>query len=178
VERALGFTDLSIFSCSIGYLVNPRGACMNTELTPAIPTHDQIRAPKAYRIIGWTLTGLTIAFMLFDGLSKLALESHVVAATIGIGYPVEAIRPIGLILLGCTILYAIPRTAVLGAILLTGFMGGAVASKIRIEDPLFSSILFGVYFGVILWAGLYLRDARLRALMPLRRTGKDNYEVT
>ena len=79
--------------------------------------------------------------------------------------------PVGLILLACTILYAIPRTAVLGAILLTGFMGGAVASKIRIEDPLFSSILFGVYFGIILWAGLYLRDDRLRALIPLRRRG-------
>ena len=90
---------------------------------------------------------------------------------VGLGFPVATIRPIGLILLACTILYAIPRTAVLGAILLTGFMGGAVASKIRIEDPLFSSILFGVYFGIILWAGLYLRDDRLRALIPLRRRG-------
>ena len=148
---------------------------MNTDLTTATPSlHEPMSEPKAYRITSWVLTGLTIAFMLFDSLSKLALESHVVAATSGIGYPVAAIRPIGLILLGCTILYAIPRTAVLGAILLTGFMGGAVASKIRIEDPLFSSILFGVYFGVILWAGLYLRDARVRALIPLRRTPEDN----
>ena len=80
-----------------------------------------------------------------------------------------AIRPIGVIALVCAILYAIPRTAVLGAVLLTGFYGGAVASKIRIEDPLFSSILFGVYFGLIAWGGLYLRDERLRALFPFRR---------
>jgi DoxX-like family len=77
---------------------------------------------------------------------------------------------IGVVLLVCTVLYAIPRTAVVGAILLTGFMGGAIASKVRIEDPLFSSVLFGVYFGVILWAGLYLRDGQLRALVPLRGT--------
>jgi hypothetical protein len=140
---------------------------MNIELTATVIAKDP--GGRAYRVTGWALTGLTIAFMLFDSLSKLALESHVVAATAGIGFPVATIRPIGLILLACTILYAIPRTAVLGAILLTGLMGGAVASKIRIEDPLFSSILFGVYFGVILWAGLYLRDSQLRALIPLRR---------
>lgn len=80
-----------------------------------------------------------------------------------------AIRPIGAIALLCTILYATPRTAILGAVLLTGFYGGAVASKIRIEDPLFSSILFGVYFGFIAWGGIYLRDARLRAVFPFRR---------
>jgi hypothetical protein len=142
---------------------------MSAELTATVMGQRHGRG-KASRVTGWALTGLTIAFMLFDSLSKLALEKHVVAATAGIGYPVDTIRPIGLILLACTILYAIPRTAVLGAILLTGFMGGAVASKIRIEDPLFSSILFGVYFGVILWAGLYLRDGRLRALIPFRRT--------
>jgi len=69
----------------------------------------------------------------------------------------------------CTILYAIPRTAVFGAILLTGYLGGAVASKVRMEDPIFSSILFGVYFGILAWVGLYLRDERLRSLIPLRR---------
>jgi hypothetical protein len=145
---------------------------MNEQLTTIIATRDQPRESKSYRVAGWVLSGLTIAFMLFDSLSKLALERHVIAATIGIGYPLATIRPIGLILLACTLLYAIPRTAVLGAILLTGFMGGAVASKIRIEDPLFSSILFGVYFGIILWAGVYLRDDRVRALIPLRRSGK------
>jgi len=119
--------------------------------------------------IGWGLSGVTILFMLFDAGGKLFLESHVVEATTKIGYPVAAIQPIGVIALICTILYAAPRTAVLGAVLLTGFYGGAVASKIRIEDPLFSSILFGVYFGLIAWGGLYLRDERLRTLFPWRR---------
>jgi hypothetical protein len=119
--------------------------------------------------IGWALSIVRILFMLFDAGGKLALESHVVDATTTIGYPVSAIRPIGVLALLCTILYTVPRTAILGAVLLTGFYGGAVASKIRIEGPLFSSILFGVYFGLVAWGGLYLRDERLRALFPFRR---------
>jgi hypothetical protein len=118
---------------------------------------------------GWGMSGLMIAFMLFDSLAKLALERHVVEATTRIGYPLEVIRPLGAIALACTLLYAIPRTAVLGAILLTAYLGGAVASKVRIEDPLFSSVLFGVYFGVLVWGGLFLRDQQLRSLMPLKR---------
>jgi hypothetical protein len=124
---------------------------------------------RLYAGIGWVLSGLTILFMLFDGLSKLALEPHVMAATAAIGYPQSTIRPLGAILLACTILYAVPRTAVLGAIVLTGFLGGAIASKVRIEDPLFSSVLFGVYFGIIVWAGLYLRDERVRAILLARQ---------
>lgn len=119
--------------------------------------------------VGWGMTSLTVLFMIFDGMSKLALEHHVVEATAQIGYPEQAIRPLGVVLLLCTVLYAIPRTAILGAILLTGYLGGAVASKVRIDDPLFSSVLFGVYFGVIAWGGLYFRDERLRTLIPLRR---------
>ncbi len=110
-----------------------------------------------------------ILFLLFDSLSKLALERHVVEATTRIGYPADVIRPLGAICLACTILYAIPRTSILGAMLLTAYLGGAVASKVRIEDPLFSSILFGVYFGVLVWGGLYLRDERLRSIIPIRR---------
>ncbi len=121
------------------------------------------------RWAGWGASGLMIAFLLFDSLSKLALESHVVAATTHIGYPVDVIRALGVICLACTILYAVPRTAVLGAILLTGYLGGAIASKVRIEDPLFSSTLFGVYFGLLVWGGLWLRDERLRAMIPVRR---------
>jgi hypothetical protein len=118
---------------------------------------------------GWAMSGLMILFMLFDSLSKLALERHVVEATRSIGYPLDSIRLLGILCLACTLLYAIPRTAILGAILLTGYLGGAIASKVRIEDPLFSSVLFGVYFGILVWGGLYLRDERLRALIPLRR---------
>jgi hypothetical protein len=124
---------------------------------------------KAASRAGWVLSIVAILFMLFDAGGKLVLESHVVEATTKIGYPVATIRPIGIIALICTILYAVPRTSILGAVLLTGFYGGAVASKVRIEDPLFSSILFGVYFGLLVWGGLYLRDGRLRRLIPFRR---------
>ena len=125
--------------------------------------------PKWMGWLGWGMSGLMIAFLLFDGLSKLALEHHVIEATTAIGYPLAAIRPLGIICLICTILYTIPRTSILGAILLTGYLGGAIASKVRIDDPLFSSVLFGVYFGILVWGGLYLRDEKLRALIPLRR---------
>ena len=130
---------------------------------PQISAHS-----KTWTRIGWALSAITVLFMLFDAGGKLFLESHVVTSTTQIGFPVASIRPLGVIALICTILYAVPRTAILGAILLTGFYGGAVASKIRIEDPLFSSILFGVYLGLIAWAGLYLRDEKLRALIPVR----------
>ena len=130
--------------------------------------------PKWMTWVGWGMSGLMVAFMLFDSLSKLALERHVVAATTQIGYPLDVIRPLGAIGLACTLLYAIPRTATLGAILLTAYLGGAIASKVRIEDPLFSSVLFGVYFGILVWGGLFLRDPQLRALMPLRRAGSTN----
>jgi DoxX-like family len=119
--------------------------------------------------IGWGMSGLMIAFLLFDSVSKLVLEHHVVEATTQIGYPLDAIRPLGVICLACTLLYAIPRTSILGAILLTGYLGGAIASKVRIEDPMFSSVLFGAYFGILVWGGLYLRDERLRSLIPFRQ---------
>jgi hypothetical protein len=140
-----------------------------TDGTTGSATTGLAAVGKTRARIGWALSILTILFMLFDASGKLALESHVIDATTKIGYPVATIRPIGVIALLCTILYAVPRTAVLGAVLLTGFYGGAVASKIRIEAPLFSSILFAVYFGFIAWSGLYLRDDRLRALFPFRR---------
>jgi len=139
------------------------------EASPTIADSKVGSNSKVLFWLGWVLSGLTVLFMLFDGIAKLAMEQHVVEATTKIGYPVDAIRPLGIVLLACTVLYALPRTAILGAILLTGYLGGAVASKVRIEDPLFSSILFGVYFGIIAWGGLYLRDDRLRTLIPVRR---------
>jgi len=139
------------------------------EASPTIADSKVGSNSKVLFWLGWGLSGLTVLFMLFDGIAKLAMEQHVVEATTKIGYPVDAIRPLGIVLLACTVLYALPRTAILGAILLTGYLGGAVASKVRIEDPLFSSILFGVYFGIIAWGGLYLRDDRLRILIPVRR---------
>ncbi|HEV2188434.1 MAG TPA: DoxX family protein, partial [Stellaceae bacterium] len=105
----------------------------------------------------------------FDAFGKLILMPQVIEATQQIGYPADLLRPLGIIILLCTALYAIPRTAILGAIVLTGFLGGAVASHLRLEDPLFTHVLFGVYVGVLAWGGLYLRDERVRALIPLRR---------
>lgn len=136
------------------------------ELT-ATSTSPHADHPARMKRVGWAISGLMILFLLFDSLGKIMLEQHVVAATKAIGYPVDCIRALGVICLACTILYAIPRTSILGAILLTAYLGGAVASKVRIGDPLFSSVLFGVYFGVLVWGGLYMQNDRLRRLIPL-----------
>jgi len=119
------------------------------------------------RIAGWTLSGLLIAFLLFDGLIKLPPLQPVLDTMPALGWPVETARLLGVLTLACTALYAWPRTAVLGAILLTAYLGGAVATHVRIGSPLFSHILFGVYLGLFAWGGLWLRDPRLRALIPL-----------
>ena len=121
------------------------------------------------RTIGWALSGLVIAFLLMDATMKLLALSVVLEAQEPLGFSGAATaRGLGALLLVCTLLYAAPQTAVLGAILLTGYLGGAVATHMRVGDPLFSHILFGVYLGVFLWLGLYLRDARVRSLVPLR----------
>jgi hypothetical protein len=117
---------------------------------------------------GRIISGLVVLFMLFDSGLKLVRAKPAIEGTVKLGYPTEAVFIIGVILLICTILYVVPRTAVLGAILLTGHLGGAVASNFRVSNPLLGYTLFPVYVGVLLWLGLYLRDARLRALVPLR----------
>ncbi len=115
---------------------------------------------------GRIVSALPILFLLMDGVMKLAKPSFVVEATVQLGYRESVIVPLGIVLTICTILYAIPRTSVLGAILLTGYLGGAVATHVHHNDSLFT-ILFPVIFGVLIWGGLYLRDARLRVLLPL-----------
>jgi hypothetical protein len=130
---------------------------------------NQAQASGRGRTIGWVLSGLAIAFLLRDATMKLLALSVVLETSGPLGFPGATMaRGLGVLLLVCTLLYAAPQTAVLGAILLTGYLGGAVATHVRVGDPLFSHILFGVYVGVFLWLGLYLRDARLRALVPLR----------
>jgi hypothetical protein len=130
---------------------------------------NQAQASGRGRTIGWVLSGLAIAFLLMDATMKLLALSVVLETSGPLGFPGATMaRGLGMLLLVCTLLYAAPQTAVLGAILLTGYLGGAVATHVRVGDPLFSHILFGVYVGVFLWLGLYLRDARLRALVPLR----------
>lgn len=121
--------------------------------------------------LGWLLCGLAIAFLVMDAAMKLLALPNVLEAGVALGFegkPIE--RLLGGILLVCTLLYTIPRTSVLGAVLLTAYLGGAVAVHLRVGSPLFSHILFGVYLGVIIWGGLYLRDRRLRRLLPVTRT--------
>ena len=118
----------------------------------------------AGRIIG----ALPALFLLLDGVMKLVKPAVVVEATIQLGYPESVILGLGIVLLACTVLYLIPRTAILGAILLTGYLGGAVATHVRVSEGLFP-VLFPVFLGVLVWGGLWLRDERLRALIPLRR---------
>jgi hypothetical protein len=118
---------------------------------------------------GRIMSGLVIAFMLFDCAIKLLQLEIVRTSMAQLGYPQSSGLLIGIIEAGCLALYILPRTAVLGAILLTGIYGGAIASHVRLNDPLFSHVLFGVYLGLLAWGGLYLRDEKLRALIPFRR---------
>lgn len=116
---------------------------------------------------GGIMSGLPALFLLVDAIMKFVKPEPVVEATLKLGYPESVIVGLGITLLASTILYLIPRTAVLGAILLTGYLGGAVASHLRAGDGAFP-VLFPVIFGVLLWGGLYLRDQRLRLLVPWR----------
>ena len=115
---------------------------------------------------GRVLATLIVLFMLFDGAMKLAMIQPVIDATTKLGYPTSTIRPIGVAAIVAALLYAFPQTAVLGAVLLTGFIGGAMATHVRVGE---CNYIFAGGVGVIAWLGLYLRDARIRSLMPLRR---------
>ncbi len=118
---------------------------------------------------GYVISALTALFLLFDGVIHVLAVDPVVDSMRALGFPASAAVGIGVLELLCLTLYVVPRTSVLGAILLTGYLGGAVSAQLRIEAPLFSTLLFPVYTGVLLWLGLYLRDSQLRALVPLRR---------
>jgi hypothetical protein len=117
---------------------------------------------------GRVISSLLILFFLFDGGMKLVKPEPVLKACAELGIPEDAIVGIGVVLLASTALYMIPSTAVLGAILLTGYLGGAIMTHVRMGGPAFS-IVFGALFGVLVWLGLYLRDARLQTLIPIRR---------
>jgi DoxX-like family len=114
---------------------------------------------------GRILSAVVFLFMLFDGGAKVMRMAPAIEGTARLGYPASLVVPIGLAGLVCTVLYAIPRTTILGAILLTGYLGGATATQVRVQDPWF---LFPVAVGVLVWVGPFLRDERLRALVPLR----------
>jgi len=133
-------------------------------MTDAVPAKGQL-------IAGRVLSGLVILFLLFDaGLKLVSPETAIKYSPPSLGWPLDVptMTMLGLLLLIPTLLYIWPRTTILGAILITAYLGGAVATHVRINSPLFSHILFGVYLGLMLWGGLWLRDPRLRALIPLR----------
>jgi hypothetical protein len=118
---------------------------------------------------GRVMTALVILFFIMDFTIKFLDVPQVAQTMQQMGWPPAKSHLIAGILLVCTLLYAWPRTAILGAILITGYLGGAIASHVRIDSPLFTHILFGVYLGLLMWGGLWLRDRRLQALIPLSR---------
>jgi len=127
-------------------------------------------ASRAARLLGRILSGLVIAFLLFDAAIKL-VPLAVVTETMdrmGYGSSENLARSLGLITIVCTVLYSVPPTSILGAILLTGYLGGAIASHVRIGSPLFTHTLFGLYLGLMVWGGLWLRDKNLQSLFPFR----------
>ena len=149
--------------------MNLQGSRSIGEAMPTIAA--EAPASKPARWLGRLLSGLVIIFLLFDGAIKL-VPWPVVTETmdrIGYGSSETLARSLGFITIVCTVLYAIPPTSILGAILLTGYLGGAMASHVRIGSPLFSHILFGFYLGLMVWGGLWLRDRSLRGVLPLRR---------
>jgi hypothetical protein len=115
--------------------------------------------------IGWIISGLCILFLLFDAIMKIIKEEHSIKGSVQLGWPEHSIQSIGIVLLICTILYLIPKTSILGAVLLTGYLGGAIAIMIRAEQQLY----FALVFGLLVWLGLYLRDKKLHAILPLRK---------
>lgn len=116
---------------------------------------------------GRIISALAVLFFLFDGVMKLFKPPIVVTSTVDLGYRESVIVPLGVVLITCTLIYIIPRTSALGAILLTGYLGGAVATHVRVGSGAFP-IVFPIIFGVLVWGGLFLRDGRLRGLIPLR----------
>lgn len=146
--------------------------------TAAVPARTEARTaqvagstalPRAQVWTGRTLSGLAVLFMAFDTVMKLLLVPEATQSTVDLGYPSSALFGIGVLELICLVAYLIPRTAVLGAVLFTGYLGGAIATHVRIGNPLFTHVLFPVYVAAFIWGGLYLRDRALRAVLPFRR---------
>lgn len=124
-----------------------------------------VSVPKGQLWTGRVLSALPVLLLLMSGVMKLAKPAPVLEGFVRLGYPVGVIAPLGLVELGCTALYLIPRTSVLGAILLTGYLGGATATHVRAGEPFYGAVLAGV----LVWGGLFFRELRLRDLIPLRK---------
>jgi hypothetical protein len=125
---------------------------------------------KTMRTIGWILTGIYALFMLVASVAPKLGGAAIADETMrALGWPDGYVLMIGLIELGCVLLYLFPKTSVLGAVLTMGLLGGAMATQVRVGNPLFSHILFSIYLGLFMWGGLWLRDPALRAIFPWRR---------
>jgi len=136
----------------------------------AVSPQSAVSAAPSRRVV-WTgriLSGLAILFLAFDSAVKLLALAPALEGTARLGFPLGTVRPLGLVQVLCVIAYAFPPTAVFGAVLLTGYLGGAIATHVRLDDPLFSHVLFPVYVAALLWGGLWLRDRRVRALTAWR----------
>jgi hypothetical protein len=139
--------------------------------TSTPPATTAARPRTTQRRIGLVLSALTALFLLFDAVIHLLRIQPVVDSFTALGFPLGTVRWIAVVELVCLVLYLLPRTSVLGAVLLTGYLGGAVSAHVRVESPLVSTVLFPVYVGIALWAGLWLRDRRLRRELPVRDNG-------
>jgi hypothetical protein len=133
----------------------------------AAPT-PRARTARSVRVGRW-MSGVISLLLIADGAFKLVPGRAVIDASAQLGYPVEVMPAIGLTLLACVALYLIPATSIFGALLLTGYLGGAIATHVRVENPLFSHILFPAYVAAVVWGGLYLRNEKLRALVSATR---------
>ena len=131
---------------------------------------DAPSAPVSKKMLwaGRVVSALPVLMLLMSGVMKFVKPEPVVEGFVHLGWDESLALALGIVEIGCTVIYVIPRTAVLGAILLTGYLGGAIATHVRIGDPFFPNVFMPIVLGVLVWGGLYLRDARLRALLPLR----------
>ena len=136
-------------------------------ISATVPDILPASSSRAQVITGRVLSAIAVLFLAFDTIFKFVRPAEVVKGTTELGWPEDVILPLGIICLVMLVLYLIPRTAFLGALLWTGYLGGAVATHVRIHNPLFSHILFPVYVALLLWGGLWFRDRRLRALLPV-----------
>jgi hypothetical protein len=131
------------------------------------PSSGTRQSSLSLRLV-WTgrvLSGIATAFLAFDAIVKISQSPVAMEGTAKLGYPTSAVLVLGILQAICLALYLVPRTSIIGAVLWTGYLGGAVSAHVRIEDPLFSHVLAPVYVAVLLWGGLYLRNPRLRALL-------------
>lgn len=142
---------------------------MTAALSPLSPTSasPSTEVSSRSRWGGRIVTGLVVAFLTFDAVGKLTMVDQVIEGTTSLGYPADVIRPLGVLQLICLLVYLHPRTAALGAVLWTGYLGGAIATHVRMSAPLFTHQLFPLYVAAMLWGGLWLRSQRFRAALAL-----------